>query len=63
MLVARRAPLGSPSHLEGIRARLLQALEAYAAALVARHLPVPYGIRDDLRMQRRTLGRVAGPPR
>jgi len=35
------------------------ALEAYTAELNARHLPVPYGIRDDLRIQRRILGRVA----
>lgn len=60
MVVARRAPLGTPSVVEGIRARLLRALEAYTAELDARHLPVPYGIRDDLRIQRRTLGRAAG---
>jgi hypothetical protein len=42
------------------RARLLVALEAYAAELNDRHLPVPYGIRDDLRIQRRTLGKVSG---
>jgi hypothetical protein len=41
------------------RARLLVALEAYAAELNDRHLPVPYGIRDDLRIQRRILGRPA----
>jgi hypothetical protein len=61
MVVARRAPLGTPSAVEGTRTRLLRALEAYAAALDARHLPVPYGIRDDLRIQRRTLGRGARP--
>ena len=62
MVLARRAPLGTPSVVEGIRIRLLHALEAYTAELDARHLPVPYGIRDDLRIQRRTLGRVAGQP-
>lgn len=62
MVVARRAPLGTPSVVEGIRTRLLHALEAYTAELVARRLPVPYGIRDDLRIQRRALGRVAGTP-
>jgi hypothetical protein len=61
MVVARRAPLGTPSIFEGTRTRLLAALEAYAAALDARNLPVPYGIRDDLRIQRRTLGRTARP--
>ena len=57
MVVARRAPLGTASLVEGTRIRLLRALEAYAAGLEARHLPVPYGIRDDLRIQRRTLGK------
>jgi hypothetical protein len=61
MVVARRSPLGTPSAVEGTRTRLLLALEAYAAALDARHLPVPYGIRDDLRIQRRTLGRSPRP--
>jgi hypothetical protein len=42
------------------RTRLLLALEAFTAELDARNLPVPYGIRDDLRIQRRTLGKVAG---
>lgn len=62
MVVARRAPLGTPSVVEATRTRLLRALEAYTAELNSRHLPVPYAIRDDLRIQRRTLGRAAGPP-
>jgi len=57
--VARRAPLGRSRVVDAPRARLLVALEAYTAELEARHLPVPYGIRDDLRIQRRILGRVA----
>jgi len=61
MVVARRAPLGTPSVVEGTRTRLLLALEAYAAELDLRHLPVPYGIRDDLRIQRRTLGGSVRP--
>ncbi len=61
MTVARRAPLGTSSVVDVTRTRLLLALEAYAAELNSRHLPVPYGIRDDLRIQRRTLGKVAGP--
>jgi len=59
MTVARRAPLGRARLVDAPRARLLLALEAYTAELDARHLPVPYGIRDDLRIQRRILGRVA----
>ena len=59
MTVARRAPLGRSRLVDGPRTRLLQALEAYTAELDLRHLPVPYGIRDDLRIQRRMLGRVA----
>jgi hypothetical protein len=59
MTVARRAPLGRSRLVDAPRARLLLSLEAYTAELNARNLPVPYGIRDDLRIQRRILGRVA----
>ena len=60
MILARRAPLGTSSVVDVARARLLRALEAFTAELEARNLPVPYAIRDDLRIQRRTLGKVAG---
>lgn len=60
MILARRAPLGTSSVVDVARARLLRALEAFTAELEARNLPVPYVIRDDLRIQRRTLGKVAG---
>jgi len=60
MTVARRAPLGTSSVVDVARTRLLLALEAFTAELDARNLPVPYGIRDDLRIQRLTLGKVAG---
>ena len=58
MTVARRAPLGRSRLIDAPRARLLLALEAYTTELNVRNLPVPYGIRDDLRIQRRILGRV-----
>jgi hypothetical protein len=61
MTVARRAPLGRSRLVDAPRTRLLLALEAYTAELNARNLPVPYGIRDDLRIQRRILGRVTDP--
>ena len=60
MTVARRAPLGRSRLTDAPRTRLLFALEAYAAELEALHVPVPYAIRDDLRIQRRILGRVSG---
>ena len=60
MAVARRAPLGALNPVDLIRTRLLHALEAYTAALNARHLPVPHAIRDELRIQRLTLGKAAG---
>jgi len=60
MTVARRAPLGTSSVVDVARTRLLEALEAFTAELDARNLPVPYGIRDDLRIQRRTLGKFSG---
>jgi hypothetical protein len=62
MTVARRAPLGASNMVHVTRTRLLHALEAYTAELDARHLPVPYAIRDDLRIQRRNLGTAGGPP-
>lgn len=62
MTVARRAPLGRSRLVDAPRTRLLLALEAYVAELNLRNLPVPYGIRDDLRIQRRILGRVADAP-
>jgi hypothetical protein len=60
LTVARRAPLGRSRLVDAPRARLLLALEAYTAELSSRNLPVPYSIRDDLRIQRRILGKVAG---
>jgi hypothetical protein len=62
MTAARRAPLGASNIVEVTRTRLLLALEAYTAELDARHLPVPYAIRDDLRIQRLTLGKPQAPP-
>ena len=46
---------GSPSESPA-RARLLAALEAYAAALDSRHLPLPPSIRDELRLRRGVRG-------
>jgi hypothetical protein len=60
MTVARRAPLGAANMIDATRIRLLHALEAYTAELDARHLPVPYAIRDDLRIQRRAPGSAGG---
>lgn len=34
------------------RARVLRALEAYTTALEAQRLPVPYALRDELRIRR-----------
>ncbi|MGN6634647.1 MAG: hypothetical protein ACTHJ6_04175 [Oryzihumus sp.] len=45
------APIESPA-----RVRLLAALEAYAAALESRHLPLPPSIRDELRLRRGVRG-------
>ena len=38
-------------------AHLLDCLEAYAAALLARRLPLPRGMHDELRLQRLLAGR------
>ena len=34
-----------------VRAELLDALEAYVACLHAQHRPIPYALRDELRIQ------------
>ena len=60
MVVARRAPLGTASLVEGTRTRLLRALEAYAAGLEARHLPRPSGIRA---VRRRPVHETRAPSR
>src|ERR1039458_9938841 len=55
--VARRPPRGRSRLVDAPRARLLLALEAYTSELNARNLPVPYGIRDDLRSEERRVGK------
>ena len=42
--------------LMAARGALLDATERYAAELVRRGLPMPPGLRDDLRLQRRIRG-------
>jgi hypothetical protein len=49
----RRQPIG-PGVTEARKA-LLRALEAYAASLAADGRPIPYSLRDQLCIQRRTL--------
>lgn len=46
----RGAPTGSCSEA---RAQMLGALKAYTAALEGHRLPVPYALRDELRIQQR----------
>jgi hypothetical protein len=48
---AGRRSANSPA-LQTARGRLLDAMEAYAAALAVRHLPVPRLLRDELRLHR-----------
>lgn len=55
----------SPGSIEEARAQMLTALEAYTTALRVLNLPVPYGLRDELRMQRNVYrgghGRIIRP--
>ena len=44
------------------RHALLQAMEAYASELATRHLPIPYQLRDDLRLARESA-QMTGWPR
>jgi hypothetical protein len=59
-LVRARATVAQQRHLAitgpGMsgRGELLSALEAYVASLVSRGRPVPYTLRDELRLQRLT---------
>ena len=47
----RHLPMRRPSIA---RAELLSALEAYAASLTDRGRPIPYALRDELRLRRLT---------
>jgi hypothetical protein len=51
-LADRRHEANSLASIDDARARMLTTLEAYIAALRALRLPVPYGLRDELRVQR-----------
>lgn len=55
---ARQGPQGASSMTGPARHHLISALEAYTAELVAQNLPIPYKLRDDLRLQRRALDGV-----
>ena len=48
----RRSPIGNSALIA--RAELLSALEAYAASLTHHGRPIPYTLRDELRLTRRT---------
>jgi len=52
----RQSPGGRGSSSPA-RADLLLALEAYAASLTHRRLPIPYVLRDELRLRRLTRSR------
>lgn len=52
---ARQGPQGLSNMTELARRHLVMALEAYTSELQAQKLPVPYRLRDDLRLQRRAL--------
>jgi hypothetical protein len=54
-LADRRADARPTVEQNAARAELLDALERYAAALDAAHRPLPYRLRDELRL-RRALG-------
>lgn len=51
-----------PNTLHDARARAecLEALQAYADCLVAQNRPVPYALRDELRLMRLTCGTTSG---
>lgn len=57
----RQGPQSSPADVADARADLLSSLEAYVDSLDQRRLPVPYALRDELRIHQ--LTRPAGPTR
>jgi hypothetical protein len=57
--LVRSGPQRHPAHVRAAAADLLECLEAYAAALLARRLPLPRRVRDELRLRRL----LAGEPR
>lgn len=57
----RRGPKGPSAGVVAARAELLSALELYVESLEHRRLPVPYALRDELRIQQ--LTRPAGTSR
>jgi hypothetical protein len=52
----RHAPVGSEAAASS-RRLMLSALEDYIGALEAMRLPVPYALRDELRLHRDLFGR------
>lgn len=52
MLANRRHANGSQALMDDARGQMLATLEAYTTALRDLRLPVPYALRDELRVQR-----------
>jgi hypothetical protein len=53
-VVNRQRHLAVPRAGPNARDEFLSALEAYVASLVSRGRPIPYALRDELRLQRLT---------
>jgi hypothetical protein len=48
----RSVSVRMPERSNAAEADLLECLEAFTAALTTRHLPIPRGLRDELRLRR-----------
>jgi hypothetical protein len=53
VLAQHRQAGSSRASVDEARAQVIAALSSYTAALAARQLPVPYALRDELRLQLR----------
>lgn len=53
LLAQQRQGGASRASVDEARAQVVAALTSYTAALAARQLPVPYALRDELRLQLR----------
>lgn len=57
VLAQRRHGGAARGSVDDAREQMVVALSSYTAALAAHRLPVPYALRDELRIQLRVSGR------
>ncbi len=61
LAVLRRGQTSNRSEVDQARHQLIEALEAYLACLAGSNSPIPYRLRDELRLNRRLDAPVSDP--